>query len=141
MDVAVRELGLHLRGLACEPLIVASGRGYHVWGRLEAPVANERLHDFMLCLGAATAAAVHRQGYDHHQIKLSSCPDPRVQHVASLRLFGSRHVKNKVFSRVLTPQGLLDETASWEFFADHLKNRTISVARFQAAHNPLLSPP
>ena len=51
----------------------------------------------------------------------------------SLRLFGSRHVKNKVFSRILTPQGLLDETASWEFFADYLKNRTSPLPQFQAA--------
>jgi hypothetical protein len=58
--------------------------------------------------------------------------------VVSLRLFGSRHVKNKVFSRVLTPQGLLDESASWEFFADYLKYRTIAIARFQVAHNSLL---
>jgi hypothetical protein len=140
MDLAVRELGGHLRGLGCEPLIVASGRGYHVWGRLEAAVANERLHDFMLRSGAATLAALVRQGLDRRQIKFNFYPDPRNQHVVSLRLFGSRHVKNKVFSRILTPQGLLDETASWEFFADYLKTRTIALARFQAAHNCLLSP-
>jgi hypothetical protein len=140
MEVTVRELGGHLRGLGCEPLIVASGRGYHVWERLEAPVANERLHDFMLRCGAAAAAAIHRQGYDRHQIKFTFYPDPRVHHVVSLRLFGSRHVKNKVFSRVLAPQGLLDENASWEFFADYLKHRTTALARFQAAHNSLLCP-
>ena len=138
MEAAVRELEGHLRGLACEPLIVASGRGYHVWGRLEAAVANERLHDFMLRSAAATVAALHRQGYDHHQIKFNFYPDPRVHHVVSLRLFGSRHVRNKVFSYVLTPQGLLDESASWEFFADYLKYRTIALARFQLAHNSLL---
>ena len=138
MEVAVRELGGHLQGLGCGPLIVASGRGYHVWGRLEAAVANDRLHDFMLRSAAATAAAIHRQGHDHHQIKFNFYPDPRVHHVVSLRLFGSRHVKNKVFSRVLAPQGLLDETASWEFFADYLNNRTIALARFQAAHDSLL---
>ena len=43
MEVAVRELGGHLQKLGCEPLIVASGRGYHVWCRLEAAVANDRL--------------------------------------------------------------------------------------------------
>ncbi len=140
MEAAVRELEGHLRGLACEPLIVASGRGYHVWGRLEAAVANERLHDFMLRSAAATAAAIHRQGHDRHQIKFNFYPDPRNQHVVSLRLFGSRHVKNKVFSHVLAPQGLLDEAASWEFFADYLKKRTIALARFQAAHDSLLGP-
>ena len=137
-EAVVRELGGHLRGLGCEPLIVASGRGYHLWGRLEAAVANERLFDFMLRSAATALAAIHRQGHDHHQIKFSFYPDLRVHHVVSLRLFGSRHVKNKVFSRVLGPQGLLDETASWEFFADYLKNRTIALARFQTAHNSLL---
>ena len=140
MEVAVRELGGHLRGLGCDPLIVASGRGYHVWGRLEAAVANGPLHDFMLRCGAATAAGLHRRGHDHHQIKFNFYPDPRIHHVVSLRLFGSRHVKNKVFSRVLAPQGLLDKTASWEFFADYLKNRTIALARFQAAHDSPLGP-
>jgi hypothetical protein len=137
MDVVVRELGGHLRGLGCEPLIVASGRGYHVWGRLEAAVANERLHDFMLRSAAATLAALVRQGLDRRQIKFNFYPDPRNQNFVSLRLFGSQHMRNKVFSRVLTPQGLLEETASWEFFADYLKNRIIALAQFQAAHNCL----
>ena len=140
MEAAVHELGGHLRGLGCEPLVVASGRGYHVWCRLEAAVANERLFEFMLRSGAVTAAALHRQGHDHHQIKFNFYPDPRTHHVVSLRLFGSRHVKNKVFSRVLAPQGLLDEAASWEFFADYLINRTIALERFQAAHDSLLRP-
>jgi hypothetical protein len=138
MEAAVRELGAHLRGLECEPLIVASGRGYHVWGRLEAAVANDRLHDFMLRSAAVTAAAIHYQGHDRHQIKFNFYPDSRVHHVVSLRLFGSRHVRNKVFSRVLGPQGLLDETASWEFFADYLKKRTIALARFKAAYETVL---
>ncbi len=60
--------------------------------------------------------------------------------MVSLRLFGSRHVKNKVFSRILTSQGLLDETASWECFADYLKHRTIVLPRFHAAHDSLRSP-
>ncbi len=133
MEVAVRELGGHLRSLGCEPLIVASGRGYHVWNRLDATVANDCLYDFMLRMAAATAAALHHQGHDHHQIKFNFYPDPRVHHVVSLRLFGSRHVRSKVFSHILTPQGLLDETASWEFFAEHLKKRIVSLAQFQAA--------
>lgn len=47
-------------------------------------------------------------------------------------------MKNEVFSRVLTPQGLLDDSASWEFFADYLKHRTIALGRFQVAHSSLL---
>ncbi len=139
MQVAVRELEGHLRDLGCESLIVASGRGYHVWCRLEAAVANEQLHDFMLRSGAVTLAALVRRGLDRNQIKLDFYPDPRNQHVVSLRLFGSRHVKNKVFSRILAPHGLLDESASWRFFADFMNNRTVALARFQASHDSLLS--
>ena len=76
MEVAVRELGGHLRGLGCEPLIVASGRGYHVWGRLEAAVANERLHDFMLRSAAATLAALVRQGHDRPSDKIQFLSGP-----------------------------------------------------------------
>ena len=88
----------------------------------------------MLRHAATTLAELHRQGFDHHQIKFNFYPDPRNRHVVSLRLFGSRQVRSKIFSRVLAPDGLLDEAASWEYCADYLKARTIPVARFEAAH-------
>jgi hypothetical protein len=133
MTAAVAVLGAQLRGLGCEPLIIASGRGYHLWGRLDGPVANERLYDFMLRAGVATVAALHAQGHDHHCVKFNFYPDPRTRDVVSLRLFGSRHAKTKAFSRVLTAQGLLDEAPSWDYFADYLKTKTIPVARWAAA--------
>jgi hypothetical protein len=138
MELAVRVLAEKLQGLGCEPLVVASGRGYHLWGRLDGAVANERLYDFMLRAAVATAAELHRQGRDHHRVKFNFYPDPRTRDVVSLRLFGTRHAKNQVFSRVLTPGGLLDEAASWEYFADYLRNKTIGVARFEAAGRSLL---
>jgi hypothetical protein len=138
MELAVRVLAEKLRGLGCEPLVVASGRGYHLWGRLDGAVANERLYDFMLRSAVATAAELHRRGYDHHRVKFNFYPDPRTRDVVSLRLFGTRHAKNQVFSRILTPDGLLEEGASWEYFADYLKHKTIGVARFAAAGRSLL---
>jgi len=140
MKFAVRRLEDSLRGAGCEPLIVASGRGYHVWCRLDGAVANERLHAFMLRAGVATAAALHRAGYDRHRVKFNFYPDPRARDVVSLRLFGSLHARNKVFSRVLAPTGLLDEATSWEYFADYLKNKTIPVARFHAACDAVAPP-
>jgi hypothetical protein len=137
MEVAIRTLGGLLKDRECEPLIVASGRGYHVWCRLDGRVANDRLFDFMLRHAAMTLAELHRQGFDHHQIKFHFYPDPRIQDLVSLRMFGSRHVRNKVFSRVLGPDGLLDEAASWEYCANYSNTRTIPVARFEAAHNAL----
>jgi hypothetical protein len=139
IEFAIKMLVEHLRGLDCEPLVVASGRGYHVWGRLDGPVANERLYDFMLRSAVTTVAALHREGLDYHRIKFNFYPDPRISNVVSLRLFGSLHMKNQVFSRILTSDGLLDEAASWEYFADYLRNKTVAVARFHAAYESLVA--
>jgi hypothetical protein len=141
MNMAVRFLGEHLRGLGCEPLIVASGRGFHVWGRLEGAADNGRLYGFMLRCGVAAVAALHAGGLDYHRIKLNFYPDPRICNVVSLRLFGSEHAKTKLFSRVLAPEGLLDETDSWSYFADYLKNKTIASATFEAACDVLAAAP
>jgi len=135
---AIGVLAAHLRALGCEPLVVASGRGYHVWGRLDGPVANERLYDFMLRCAVATVAALYREDLDYHRIKFNFYPDMRISNVVSLRLFGSLHMKNQVFSCILTPDGLLDEAPSWEYFADYLRNKTIAVARFNVACESLM---
>ncbi len=140
MEFAVRRLDEVLRGAGCEPLVVASGRGYHAWGRLESPVANERLYDLMLRAGVATAAALHQAGHDHHRVKFNFYPDPRTHHVVSLRLFGSRHARTREFSRILAAGSLLDETASWEYFADYVQHKTIGVDRFEAARAALAAP-
>jgi len=133
METAVRLLRKNLGRHGCEPLVVASGRGYHVWGRLDGPVPNGRLYKFMLHAAVATVAEIHAQGQDHHRIKFNFYPDPRVQDVVSLRLFGSLHARNRVFSHILGPEGPLDESASWEYFATHLRTRAYPVASFDAA--------
>jgi hypothetical protein len=140
MEFAVRSLEGTLRSVGCEPLVVASGRGYHLWGRLEAALPNEQLYAFMLRAGVRTAAALQAAGFDHHQIKFNFYPDPRARDVVSLRLFGTLHAKNKVFSRILGPAGLLDEAGSWAYFADYLRNKTIPAARFHAATAQLAAP-
>ena len=129
---AVRILTEKLGALGCEPLVVASGRGYHLWGRLGGAVANERLYDFMLRAAVVTAAELHREGSDHHRVKFNFYPDPRTRDVVSLRLFGSVHARNGVFSRVLAPDGLRDEAGSWEFFSAYL-GRTIPLPAFESA--------
>jgi hypothetical protein len=133
MELAVRMLRDCLRTLEFEPLIVASGRGYHVWCRLVEPVENNRLYDFMLRAAVRALGAFQRQGYDHNTIKFSFYPDVRVHNIVSLRLFGSDHAKNKVFSHVFTPDGLLDEAASWNYFEDFLENKKVSATKFAAA--------
>ena len=80
-----------------------------------------------------TLAGLHKAGFDYNNIKANFYPDPRVRDAVSLRLFGSDHAKNKVFSHVFTPEGLVDEGKSWKAFEDHLRQRTISERQFQEA--------
>jgi hypothetical protein len=133
MVFAVRSVREQLTELGCEPLIIASGRGYHVWCRLEAPAENSRLYIFMLRIAAKTMAALHHAGLDYRQVKFNVYPDCRIRDVVSLRLFGSEHAKNKVFSRILTRDGLLDEDESWAAFERYLRHQMISLARFNDA--------
>jgi hypothetical protein len=137
MDYAARALRDLLGSLGCEPLILASGRGYHVWGRLAQAVDNDRLHEFLSRAAVQTLAQLHRGGFDYQKIKFNVYPDKRIRGVVSLRLFGSEHAKNRVFSKVCTPAGLLDETASWTYFENYLGSRTIPLEIFDAAYAEL----
>lgn len=134
MGLALSALQELLAGLGCEPLVIASGRGYHLWCRLAGPVDNDRLYDFMLRSAAKTAASLHREGLDHNRVKINLYPDRRIRDVVSLRLFGSVHAKNRVFSFVSTRDGLLDEAASWAAFEQYMREGTIAVDRFGAAY-------
>ena len=139
IKLAIDLLLRRLTALGCDPLIIASGRGYHLWCRLAVPYENQTIHQFMLRLTALTLAGLHNQGLDYNQIKVNFYPDPRVRSQVSLRLFGSEHARNQVFSRVYTTQGLLDEAASWTAFEDHLRHKTIPGERFQQAVDTLLA--
>ncbi len=137
MGLALEVLRDGLERLGCEPLVLASGRGYHLWCRLAGPVENDRLYEFMLRSAAKTVARLHEAGRDYNRIKINLYPDRRIRDVVSLRLFGSVHAKNKVFSFVSTPLGLLDEQASWERFEQHLRTGTIAVERFDEAYRTM----
>lgn len=139
MSLALDALRKCLAGLGCEPLIIASGRGYHVWLRFDEPVENSLLYTFMVRAAARALLALGIGGYDHKIVKFSFYPDIQVNDVVSLRLFGSEHAKNKVFSHVFTPEGLLDEAASWKHFEHFVRNKTTSAATFRSALNELLS--
>jgi hypothetical protein len=137
MDCAIRSLRRCLSDVGCEPLIVASGRGYHAWCRLTEPVENDQLYRFMLQAAALTLRSVHNAGYDHNKVKINLYPDVRLQDAVSLRLFGSNHAKTAMFSHVLTVDGLLDEAASWECFEDFVRNRRASRGEFDSARATL----
>jgi hypothetical protein len=133
MEMAVRLLREILTENECVPLVIASGRGYHLWCRLDGRVENEKLYQFMLRAMAKALYGLHKIGLDHNRIKANFYPDPRTKNTVSLRLFGSNHMKNKVFSRVNTGVELLDEERSWEAFRDHMRTRTISREAFLIA--------
>jgi hypothetical protein len=139
MELAVRLLTEHLGRLGCQPLVIASGRGYHLWCRLEGAVENDRLYSFMIRSAAKVTAALHEKGHDYNRIKINLYPDRRIRDIVSLRLFGSDHAKNKVFSRILGQDGLLDEEASWVRFEDYLRNNTIPLERFEEAYEAMLT--
>lgn len=119
--------------LGCKPLILASGRGYHVWLRLNEAVENARLHEFMIATAARALLPLVARGDDHRIVKFSFYPDINAIDGVSLRVFGSEHCKSKVFSHVFTPEGLLDEEASWAHFEDFMRNKTTPTATIERA--------
>lgn len=138
MKPTVTFLKQHLQEYAIEPLVIESGRGYHLWCRLDQAVDNQQLFDFLLRISAKAMASLSEHGYDYNRIKFNIYPNPKTINIASLRLFGSEHIKNKIFSYVHIQDRVLDEIASWEYFSQYLDCKTISQQQFLAAHTDLL---
>ncbi|HZY98403.1 MAG TPA: hypothetical protein VFE36_02430 [Candidatus Baltobacteraceae bacterium] len=136
MSLALDALRECLLGLGCEPLIVTSGRGYHVWLRLDEPVENKVLFNFMVQAAARALLPLVIGGNDHRTIRFRFYPNIEVS-ALSLRLFGSEHANNKVFSRVLTPNVLLDEADSWKYFEHFVRNKITPTATFRSALDEL----
>lgn len=138
MIFSVNILSEFLAELGMEPLVVVSGRGYHLWCRFTEVIDNQRLFDFMIRMEARTLAALHKNNYDYHRIKVNIYPNNQITNIGSLRLFGSEHIRCKIFSYVLTKTGMLDEAESWQRFTDYLENRTIPLQQFQQAYDELM---
>ena len=139
VQLAVRTLVERLNELDCKPLVIASGRGYHVWCRLEAAVPNERLYPFMLHTAAGALLTLQQRGFDTNTMKFNLYPDGRIQDLVSLRLFGSEHAKTHAFSFILDGDILLDEEASWAHFEAHVENRTVSLVTLNRAYDRVVS--
>lgn len=139
MDVAVKCLQQHLEEYGMVPLVIKSGRGYHHWCRFDKPIANHLLYDFMIRMAAKTLASLHEHGYDYHTIKFNMGPNPKVVNVVSLRVFGSKHIKNGVFSHIETNRGILNESDSWSYFKDYIMKKTISEQQFMMACEDMAS--
>ena len=130
IQLAATFLREHLMSIGCEPLVISSGRGYHLWCRIEVPIANQQLYSFMLRSMVLTMANLHKSGYDYNKVKANFYPDPRNNDTVSLRLFGSSHARTNLFSRILTPEGPLDEDASWAAFKYYQSHNTLSEIQF-----------
>lgn len=126
-----------LLSLRCEPLIVASGRGYHVWLRLDEPMENALLYGFMTAVAARALLPLLIRGDDRRAVKFSFYPDVNIVDAVSLRLFGTEHAKTKSFSQVFTPNGLLDEDASWKYFEHYVRDGTTPAATILSALDEL----
>lgn len=138
MSLATKYLQQHLAKYGIEPLVIPSGRGYHHWCRFREPIANHLLFDFMVRISAKTLASLHINHYDYHAVKFNMSPNPKVVNVVSLRLFGSKHIKTGTFSCINTPNGVLGESASWDYFRGYLRNKTVSSQQFTLAYDELV---
>lgn len=137
MSLALDTLRTCLLGLGCEPMIIASGRGYHVWVRLDEPMENGLLYEFMVATAARALLPILVGADDHRVVKFSFYPDINIVDAVSLRLFGTEHAKNKSFSHIFTPEGLLDEDDSWKYFEHFIANKTTPAATIRAALDEL----
>lgn len=140
MRLALETLRSFLVGFGCEPLIVASGRGYHVWLRLSEPKENALLYEFMIAAAARALLPLLASGADYRAVKFSFYPDINVVDEVSLRLFGSEHAKNQSFSHVFTPAGLLDEADSWSYFEGFVRDKTTPASTIVTTLGELRTP-
>ncbi len=137
--LAAEFLGRHLESYGLEPLTILSGRGYHLWCRFAKPLANQLLLDFMIRIAAQTLASLHYSRHDYHSVKINMSPHPQYVKGISIRAFGSKHIKTGSFSGVKTPDGILDEENSWDYFGKYLTNKTVSEEHFRQAYDELIN--
>lgn len=120
-----------------EPIILASGRGYHTWVRINENINNNCLCDFMAYIWAKTRLLQERMGMGR-KFDISLYPARNSTESNSLRIFGSEHIKNKIFSYVIHPsKGILDEAESWRYFEHYMKNKTLAKEPFMAAYEKI----
>jgi len=138
IELAVGYLQQHLGKYGIETISIKSGRGYHQWCRLEQPIANQLLLDFMIRIAAKTLASLHYNHHDYQAIKINMSPNPKFVNILSLRAFGSRHIRTGNFTHVQTKDGVLNEEDSWKYFSDYIINKTISKQQFKLAYDELV---
>jgi hypothetical protein len=121
-----------LNDVGIEPLVYASGRGYHIWVRLDEKIDNATINGFMTSVCAWTDVVLHRNNLDYNKVSVGMYPHKDEGQTHSLRIFGSNHIRRKTFSHVCTPE-VLDEDASWNYFWDYCINKVITKKQFADA--------
>jgi hypothetical protein len=91
----------------------------------------------MIATAARALLPLAVRGDNHRAVKFSFYPDINIVDEVSLRLFGSEHFKNKAFSHVFTPDGLLDEDDSWKYFEHFVRHGTTSTATIRSTLDEL----
>lgn len=134
MDLMVRFLTNLFSRLGIAHLIVASGRGYHLWCGFTEPISNEHLFRWMIRSVANAIGEIYPREADRGRIKANFFPDPRVLGMASLRLFGTKHATTGMFSHVIVDGQMLNESDSWKAFQDYTSRRRVSGQRFYESY-------
>lgn len=118
-------LAHNLNVLGIEPLVLKSGRGFHVWCRFEKPIENMKLKSFLLF----HQIIISKQLYGFNNlINFSMYPNAVENHTHSLRLFGTKHIRTELFNSVWDGHSILDEEKSWLYFERYIQRPTkISV--------------
>lgn len=136
LKAAVCIITEYLKILDIEPLVIVSGRGYHIILRFSHPIDNDKLSDFILLIEIWNKLIFKETNHDINKINVCSYPNKFDNTTHSLRLFGSKHIKNQVFSYVCSPKlGVLGEKESWEYFEYYMNHKTISLKHFEQVYN------
>jgi hypothetical protein len=114
-----------------KPIIIKSGRGYHIWVSLLELVPNKAIHDlFDLVMiripsDELTALQIHKYPFFKESKR------------NSLRLFGSKHVRTDEFSGVMQPYSnkVLSVDQSWMYINNYVKNRVNAKGFYTAIAN------
>ncbi|SDF86176.1 hypothetical protein [Sporolituus thermophilus] len=103
------------------PLMVESGRGYHIWVKLGEKQNNEKIYSFSRRIVGFVMDCLKDQNIDTEKVFITLYPTPGYTQGYSLRLFGSKHIRTGEFSRVVLPGiGILDENESWRYFGEYV---------------------
>lgn len=122
-----------LNKLDIEPLVIVSGRGYHIHCRLEKPVDNNTLLHFMIIIELWARETLKNNNISDDMVNVSKYPHREGNTCVSLRMFGSKHIKKEIFSHICTHATVLSEEDSWNYFKDYLDNGIIPIDTFDKA--------